>query len=249
LAKPDTSAAMKYGSGFRESASYIVRSFQRRLRREKFLRKLARFLFRPKALLPLEKLGSDYGGWVVPSSLLSATSVCYCAGVGEDITFDLALIQRFGCDVHAFDPTPRSARHVASQAGTIDRYHFLPVGLWSEDAELKFYVPRNREHVSHSIVNLQQTDDYFVGRCRRLSSLMAELGHAHLDLLKLDIEGAEYAVLQSMLADRILPKVLCVEFDQPMPFRLTLKTVRALIRAGYQTCSIDGWNFTFVRES
>jgi FkbM family methyltransferase len=167
-------------------------------------------------------------------------------GVGEDITFDLELIRRFGCSVHAFDPTSRAAQHVAANAGTIERFHFQPVGLWSEDAEIKFYVPKNRQHVSHSIVNLQGTDDYFIGRCRRLSSLMAQLGHGHLDLLKLDIEGAEYAVLQSMVADRIFPTVLCVEFDQPMPFRRTMAAVRALLRAGYQTCFIERWNFTFV---
>jgi FkbM family methyltransferase len=198
--------------------------------------------------MAIERLGSDYGGWVIPPSLLSADSVCYCVGVGEDITFDLALIRRFGCRVFAFDPTPRSAQHVAAQAGTLDRYHFQPVGLWSADAEVKFYVPRNRQHVSHSIVNLQGTDDFFIGRCRRLSSLMAELGHAHLDLLKLDIEGAEYAVLQTMMADRVYPTVLCVEFDQPMPFRQTMATVRDLRRAGYATWCIDGWNFTFVRR-
>jgi FkbM family methyltransferase len=227
----------------------IISSIKRRLRRQrdKYLRKLARHLFRPQTHLAVEKLGSDYGGWVVPPSLLSDASVCYCAGVGEDITFDLELIRRYGCSVFAFDPTPRAARYAAVQAGTVGSFHFQPVGLWSENADLKFYAPRNRQHVSHSIVNLQGTDAFFVGRCRRLASLMSELGHSHLDLLKLDIEGAEYAVLQSMIADRIFPTVLCVEFDQPMPFWMTLAAVRALLREGYQTCSIDGWNFTFVR--
>lgn len=226
----------------------MIAAFHRRLRklRNRYLPVVARRLFRPHTRLPLERLGSDYGGWFVPPALISAASVCYCVGVGEDITFDLALMRRFGCAVHAFDPTPRAARHVAAQAGSLDRYHFQPVGLWSEDAEVKFYVPRNRQHVSHSIVNLQGTDEFFLGHCRRLSGLMAELGHARLDLLKLDVEGAEYEVLRSMLADGVLPTVLCVEFDQPMPFRLTRAAVRDLRRAGYQTCCIDGWNFTFV---
>jgi FkbM family methyltransferase len=226
----------------------MIAAIRRRMRklRSRYLPVVARQLFRPRTRLAVERWGSDYGGWIVPPSLLSASSVCYCVGVGEDITFDLALIRRFGCHVHAFDPTPRAALHVAAEAGKIDSYHFHPVGLWSADAELKFYVPRNRQHVSHSIVNLQGTDEYFVARCRRLSSLMAELGHSRLDLLKLDIEGAEYEVLRSMLADRIYPTVLCVEFDQPMPFRLTRAAVRDLRRAGYQICSIEGWNFTFV---
>jgi hypothetical protein len=42
--------------------------------------------------LRLERLGSDYGGWYVPIDRLAPHSICYLAGVGEDITFDLALI-------------------------------------------------------------------------------------------------------------------------------------------------------------
>lgn len=51
----------------------------------------------------LEKLGSKYGGWIVPVDILDKNSICYCVGVGEDITFDLELIKRFDCQVYAFD--------------------------------------------------------------------------------------------------------------------------------------------------
>ena len=60
--------------------------------------------------VPTVAIGSDYGSWIVPTALLSADAICYCAGVGEDVTFDLGLVARFGCRVWAFDPTPRAAR-------------------------------------------------------------------------------------------------------------------------------------------
>ncbi|GIS18490.1 MAG: hypothetical protein CM15mP120_04060 [Pseudomonadota bacterium] len=41
---------------------------------------------------------------------------------------------------------------------------------------------------------------------------MRDLGHDHLDVLKMDIEGAEYAVLDDMLQSNILPDQLLVEF-------------------------------------
>src|SRR3546814_13240808 len=81
----------------------------------------------------------------------------------------------------------------------------MPVGLWSEDATLRFYAPRDPTHVSHSIVNLQETESYFEARCRSIASLMAELGHDRLDLLKVDVEGAEHEVIRSMLASGIRP--------------------------------------------
>ena len=42
--------------------------------------------------------------------------------------------------------------------------------------------------------------------------MMRDLGHDHLDVLKMDIEGAEYAVLDDMLQSDILPDQLLVEF-------------------------------------
>lgn len=196
----------------------------------------------------LERLGGAYGGWIVPADVLSRNSICWCAGVGEDITFDLALIQRFGCQVWGFDPTPRAVRHVETHAASEPRYHFIPVGLWSEDTTMRFYAPRDVSHVSHSIVNLQQTEEGFDAPCRSVRSLMEELNHTHLDLLKLDVEGAEYVVLDSLDRDEIRPRILCVEFDQPSPLREVLAASRRLIARGYNLVAIDGWNFTFVRE-
>jgi FkbM family methyltransferase len=197
----------------------------------------------------LRRLGTAYGGRVIPSSLLEASSICYCAGVGEDISFDLALISEYGCEVFAFDPTPRAAQYVREHAHNIAEFHFVDVGLWSCDDNLKFYAPEDRRHVSHSVVNLHRTSRYFEAECRCVSSLMRDRGHQALDLLKLDVEGAEYAVLQSMIGDKVFPRVICVEFDQPVPVRRTLQMVRELRNVGYALVSIDVWNYTFVRSS
>ena len=53
-----------------------------------------------------EFLGSDYGGWCICPENLTADSVVYSFGVGEDISFDLALIERFGLRVMLLIPTP-----------------------------------------------------------------------------------------------------------------------------------------------
>ena len=44
---------------------------------------------RSRPQLGLEKIGTDYGGWVVPTSLIDRDWVCYSGGVGEDIAFDV----------------------------------------------------------------------------------------------------------------------------------------------------------------
>jgi FkbM family methyltransferase len=193
------------------------------------------------------KIGTKYGGWVVPTSLIRPDWVVWCVGVGEDITFDLGLVERFGVDVYGIDPTPRAKTHAESAAGAQPKFHFVPVGLFSEDGPQRFYAPKDPSHVSHSIVNLQGTADFFEARCVRPRTLLRELGQAHVDLLKLDVEGAEYAVFDAMLRDGVRPTVVCVEYDQPTTMAAIARQSRELFDAGYVLIAVDGWNFTYLR--
>lgn len=196
--------------------------------------------------LALEWLGSRYGGRIVPTALPGREWICYSGGVGEDITFDEALIERFGCQVYAFDPTPRAIEFVMREAPDPATFHFMPLGLWSEDTTLRFHAPRDPAHVSHSVINLQGTDKWFEAPCRSLASLMAELGHERIDLLKLDIEGAEHAVLSAMLDAGIRPSVVCLEIDRPVTPGRAWTTVRRLMGGGYALVGLEGWDLTFV---
>ncbi|MHC4990640.1 MAG: hypothetical protein ACYTGC_06630, partial [Planctomycetota bacterium] len=57
---------------------------------------MLRVYLRPRGRSDLRRLGSGTGAWVVPTSLVDRESVCYCAGVGEDISSDRALIDLAG---------------------------------------------------------------------------------------------------------------------------------------------------------
>jgi FkbM family methyltransferase len=204
----------------------------------------------------LEEIGSDYGGWIVPTRLLDSDSICYCVGCGEDISFDLGLIDSFGCHVYGFDPTPRAIAHVKDAAGGNQKYHFYDIGLWDKEDTLRFFVPKNPDHVSHSLLNLQKTEEYISVNVKRLSHLMKELGHQKIDLLKIDIEGAEYKVIESIIEDDINVRVLCVEYDEcfnPLDaeYRDRIrKSVNSLIKNGYSlVCNQGNGNYTFVKDA
>jgi FkbM family methyltransferase len=202
-----------------------------------------RAALRPRRDVSTVRLGSDYGGWHVPPELLTPDSVVYSAGVGEDVSFDLALIGRVGCQVWAFDPTPRAIEFAAR----LDEpsFHFRPYALWSSDTTLPFYVPADERHVSHSLVNLGRTEQSIEVRCRSVQSLMRELGHDRVDLLKLDIEGAEYEVLGSLGDGR--PRIVCVELHRTVSVSTLISFTRSL---PYDPVRVDRWNVTMLaRES
>jgi FkbM family methyltransferase len=206
-------------------------------------------------LAHLQRIGTRYGGWTIPANLIGSNSVCYCVGCGEDISFDLGLIEQFHCNVFAFDPTPRAIEYVKAHAAGNPQYHFTALGLWDKADRLKFFVPSNPNHVSHSLLNLQKTKEFIEVPVERLSSIMEKNRHTRLDLLKLDIEGAEYKVLDSIIADKIGIGVLCVEFDEywnPLDsnyLRRIRGYVRQILALGFMMVDAPGnGNYTFVKK-
>jgi FkbM family methyltransferase len=198
-------------------------------------------------------LGSrGYGFWVVPQRLLGPGSTCYLAGIGEDITFDLSLIARFGCTVHAFDPVPAAQEYAVAAARHEPRFVLHRAGLWSSDATLPLHAPAVAGHISHSVTDLHRTQKAFDAEFRSVRSLMDELRHDRLDLLKISAEGSEFEILRSVVGDGIDPSIVCVEFAQPAPAEEADATMRQMTAASYDLVDAKvtpwTWKLTFVRR-
>jgi FkbM family methyltransferase len=197
------------------------------------------------------RLGSTYGGWTISEIDLTASPLIYSFGIGTDLTFDLAMIERFDARVFAFDPTPRSLDWVKSQR-LPDRLTVIPVGLADFDGALRFRPPAKLSHTSYAAVDDNSGVDGLVELpVKRLGTLMSELGHGSLDVLKMDIEGAEYPVIRSLLVSSHRPKQILVEFHHRFGKATVSDTVAAvneLRSAGYRLFHISesGTDYSFV---
>ncbi len=181
-------------------------------------------------------LGTTYGGYAVVPAALGPDSIVYSFGVGEDASFDLALIERFGATVHAFDPTPRSRTWVDAQVWP-PQFRFHPLGVAGADGTLALHAPPDPTHVSYSPVARKGSAEVVEVPVRTVRSLMAELGHARVDLLKADIEGAEYEVIADLLAHGPRPGQLLLEFHHHLPtipLSRTKQAIADLRAAGYR---------------
>ena len=194
----------------------------------------------------------SYGGYRVPIGMLNALSIVYSVGVGEDIRFDLELIKRVGCTVHAMDPVPRAAEYARRAAANEPRFVFHQLAVWSRDETLTFHAPREAGHVSHSAVNLFDTEEAFQAKGRALRSLMQSWGHDHIDLLKVSAEGAEFAILEMLLRDGPVVPILCAEFTLP-PLSSAREMLDRLAGGGYELVSAyvkpGGWTFTWLHKT
>jgi FkbM family methyltransferase len=159
------------------------------------------------------ELGSEYGGWSVDLSYLDAQSVIYSVGVGEDISFDLRLISAVGCDVYAFDPTPIAVEWMRRQDLPLE-LKFFEIGLAAQDNEIAFQIPPIEGRHSYSRDAETNAKERGTVKCKvhKLSSIMSKLRHTAIDLIKMDIEGFEYEVLNNIMEEGIRPRFILVEF-------------------------------------
>lgn len=97
--------------------------------------------------------------------------------------------------------------------------------------------------------DIHGTSKYFLADCRRLADVMREFGHERLDLLKLDIEGSWYEVLEDVITSKIAISVLCVEFDTPTSLFKARRMIRHLRKAGFIPVHREKDNFLFVNTT
>ncbi len=206
---------------------------------------------RPEVRYPQRR----YGEWTICPELLEQRVVVYSMGIGDNIDFELAVMDEWGAEVHAFDPTPPAAW--VKNLGLPDRFHFHAWAAAAQDGELMLY-PRIKRDGSTSddmytlVAGESGRHDGIKVPAKSISSIMATLGHDSVDIIKLDIEGAEYEVLEDLLSEKIRPRHLLVEFHHRFPGigkSMTTDIVRQLQLNGYRILfvSATGREVSFIR--
>ena len=231
----------------------------------------------PSQKYPTLYLGTQYGGWTFVDDPSLYNSVIISAGLGEDASFDIEFAARYKSMVIIVDPTPRAITHFNeiirnigkkreidySDCGkedprSYDLSHIDPSqlvlvekALWNEQKIVKFYEPKHKSHVSHSIINYQhgysKNTDFIEVQSDTLSNIVEEQGidFSEVSLIKLDIEGAEIEVITQMLDYGCLPKQILVEFDElNTPSRTAVERVdrvhSLLLSSGYKLIHTNG---------
>jgi FkbM family methyltransferase len=167
--------------------------------------------------ISLESHGSEYGGWMCDASAFTSDTIIYDVGLGEDTSWDEGIIKKYDLQVWGYDPTPKSKAHVDARFPTRSgilrlptraKFHYVPEGLSTSKGVKTFTKPKNPNHVSMRAGNVKGLGATIDVNVNTLENWMKSNGHTRIDVLKLDIEGSEYDVLEDFIQRDYFP------FDQ-----------------------------------
>lgn len=165
----------------------------------------------------LESAGGEYGGWTIctkdPPSLRD--EIVYTVGVGRDINWDLAMIEKHKTRHYGWDPTPTAADFFQKR-GIPEGFTFQPYGLGVKDGTVMVKLPVGHGD-SYTVMEYNkeaQEGTVTAINVLCLKSMMEKLGHKRVGILKMDIEGAEFDVIESWLGQGYVPPVdqILIEF-------------------------------------
>lgn len=194
------------------------------------------------------ELGSPYGGWMVPGDLIEPSWLCYCVGAGGDISFDLQLIERYGATVRAVDPVADYVHAALAQAAGQPRFSIYQAAIATRDGPLRVQLTHDPTSSSVSAAQLYESANFAELPGRTLPSLMRELGDERIDLLKLDIEGAEYEVLPTLDLRALGVKVFATQLHHNGSVRQARGLIAQLRDGGYEAIACrPAVKLTFAR--
>ncbi len=188
---------------------------------------------------------------------LSSASVVIDGGCSYQADFSIYLMRRHGVRAFGVDPT-RKHGHALRELETQypGRFVHVPCAIAAADGDLTFTESQTNESGSllqdHVNVMQDRTTSYHV-KALTLGSLLEHISVDAVDILKLDLEGAEYELLDGTTAEQLKPfKQVFVEFHHHAVSRFgeadTQRIVRRLSNFGLNAFSLDDHNYLFYRD-
>ena len=85
--------------------------------------------------------GNSYGGFYLNPNSIKSGGVIYSFGIGEDISFDMSVIEKHNSLVFGFDPTPKSIEWI-SKKNPLKNFTFYPFGIAEKTGKVFFNLPK-----------------------------------------------------------------------------------------------------------
>ena len=214
------------------------------------------------------RLGTIYGGWWIPKTLIRKTGekkVAISVGIGHDVSFDKELLLS-GFTVIALDPLEECVSFAREELKGFPSIHLENLGLASFSGEERFFAPKHIGHDSWSSTNSQITehDQSALFQVISLPDLLTKYETQTTNaksILKMDIEGAESKIIPSLYNLGYSFDYVAIEMDflSLIPFvqvrkrAKTIREARFLLKKmndrGYKLILRENFNYFWVYKA
>ena len=123
------------------------------------------------------------------------------------------IYSRYCCTIHVFEPIEEYAENIRRRFAANPRIAVHPFGLGSSNMQISLGLGGDRSSI------FQTSSEMRHGSLVKAEDFLAQHGIAHIDLLKLNIEGGEYDLLEHLLDTGLVSQIenIQVQFHDFVP--------------------------------
>lgn len=179
------------------------------------------------------KIG-DGGKWLCGVRTVLARRfpcIVYSIGSKGEISFEQGMQEKLPhCEIHIFDPTLTSEQEKIIKDSLLN-IHFYDLGLGAVDGEFRI---KNRKALW-----TQRTKNVYP--VQTLGTIMSNLGHSWIDVLKVDIEGGEWAIFEKLFEEfQIIPATqIQIELHFLGDAKVALNFFKSMKEKGFRVFSVE----------
>lgn len=209
------------------------------------IRNYCRWIFLGDRFLPeVKRWALENGDDNLRSSYpLDSNSIIFDVG-GYDGSWASEIQQKFDSRVFIFEPVPHFARNIKKMFTGNDKVQVLAYGLSNKNDTLSISLGADS-----SSFHIKTKDDVMYAEVREFSNeLLLSLGIHEIDLMKINIEGGEYDLLELMIQNGTIKcvKNLQIQFHNFVPNAIQRReSIRHQLGFTHQ----ETWCYEFVWEN
>ncbi|MEM8498528.1 MAG: FkbM family methyltransferase [Pseudomonadota bacterium] len=154
------------------------------------------------------------------------------------------IFDRYQCKIHAFEPNPETLPRLLARANGEWECHDYGVSGATEELQMSM------NGMGSSVFDLGSSDknpEYKSVQLRAIDEVWSDLGYGDVDLMKINIEGGEFPLLEKMITTDLLPKVriFMIQFHEWHPGAYVR---RWKIRRELRKTHVQRWGYHFIWE-
>jgi len=128
---------------------------------------------------------------------------------------ELAYLSEIGCEVHSFEINPYHIERLQNEYSKYQNININHCALWVENADIDVYYKKTHMHASMSTEACKHNIDInnkISVKAIDISEYILSL-NKKISVLKMDIEGGEYKVINHLIKTKVIDKIEKIYFE------------------------------------